>query len=92
MYNLKDTVSPTDRYLGANVGKWQFSDGSNYWWMNGRDFIANAINLAKKLMDQKGKVIVYGKQAKRPMLISYTFRFITKSSLLKVLYTLALLC
>ena len=31
MYNLKDTVSPPDRYLGANVGKWQFSYGSNCW-------------------------------------------------------------
>ena len=31
MYNLKDTVSPPGRYLGANVGKWKCSDGSNCW-------------------------------------------------------------
>ena len=27
MYNLKDAVSPPDRYLGDNVGKWKFSEG-----------------------------------------------------------------
>ena len=31
MYNLKDTASPPDRYLAANVVKWQFSDDSNCW-------------------------------------------------------------
>ena len=29
IYDLKDIVNPLDRYLGANVGKWQFTDGSN---------------------------------------------------------------
>ena len=71
MYNLKYTVSPLDQYLGANVGKWQFFDASNFWWMNVRDYIANTINLAKNLMEQKGKVFVYGKQAKRPMIMNY---------------------
>ena len=51
MYDLKDSVSPPDLYLGDNVGKWQFWDGSNCWWTNGRDYIENAISLAKKLME-----------------------------------------
>ena len=71
MYDLKDAVSPPDRYLGANVGKWNFSDGSNCWWTNVRDYTANMINLSKKLMEHKGKMFVYGKQAKRPMIIRY---------------------
>ena len=29
MYDLKETVSLPDQYIGANVVKWQFSDGSN---------------------------------------------------------------
>ena len=66
IYDLKEAVSPQDRYLGANFGKWQFLDGSNCRWMNGRDYITNAINLAKKLMEQKGKVFMYGKLAKIP--------------------------
>ena len=70
MYNLKDTVIPPDQYLGANVGKWKFSDGSNCQWMNGRDYIANAINLPNNFMEKKGKVFVYGKRAKGPMLMS----------------------
>ena len=71
MYDLKDTVIPPDQYLGANIGKWKFSEGSNYWWMNCRDYIANKINLTQKLMSQKGKVFLYGKRVKRPVLMSY---------------------
>ena len=71
MYDLKDTVSHPDRYLGANVGKWQFLDGSKFWWMNGRDYTANVINLSKKIMEKKGKVFVYGKRAKRQIIMSY---------------------
>ena len=51
MYNLKDRVSPLDQYLGANAGKWQFLDGSNFWWMNGRYCITNAINPSKNIME-----------------------------------------
>ena len=39
--------------------------------MNVRYYIAIAISLAKKLMEQKGKASVYGKRAKRPMQMSY---------------------
>ena len=50
IYNLKDTVSPPDCYLGANVGKWQLSDGKHFLWINGRYYIENVISLAKKLL------------------------------------------
>ena len=39
--------------------------------MNGRDYIANVINLSKNIMEQKVKVFVYVKWAKRTMLIRY---------------------
>ena len=39
--------------------------------MNSRDYIENAIHLAKKIMEKKEKVFVYGKQSKRPMLMRY---------------------
>ena len=39
--------------------------------MNDRDYTADAINLAKNLMEQKGKVFVYVKMAKRPTIMSY---------------------
>ena len=35
------------------------------------DYISNDINLANKLMEQKVKVLVYGKRANRPMQIIY---------------------
>ena len=50
IYDLIYTLSPPDQYLGTNVGKWQFWDGSNFWCMNGRDYTTNVINLSKKLM------------------------------------------
>ena len=71
MYYLKDTVIYQDLYLGANVGKWQFSDVSNFWWMNDRDYTVKAINLSQKFMEQNRKVFMYGKQAKRPMITRY---------------------
>ena len=39
--------------------------------MNGRNCIENAINLDKKVMEEKGKVFVYRKQVKIPMLMIY---------------------
>ena len=70
MYDLKHILISPDRYLRDNVGKWKFSNGSNCWWMNGRDYTANTINLANNIMDQKGKVFVYGRHSKRPMILS----------------------
>ena len=71
IYDLKYTVITTDRYLGANFGKLTFLDESTCWWINGRDYISNSINLSKKIMEQKGKVFVYVKREKIPMIISY---------------------
>ena len=59
MYDLKETVIPPDQYLGANVGQCQFLYGSNFWWMNGRGYIVNAINLSNNIMEEKVKVFVY---------------------------------
>ena len=39
--------------------------------MNGRDYTANVINLSNNIMEQKGKVFVYGKRANIPMIMSY---------------------
>ena len=71
IYDLKYTVIPPDRYLGANFGNLTFLDGSTCWWINGRDYISNSINLSKKIMEQKGKVFVYVKRENIPTIISY---------------------
>jgi hypothetical protein len=31
IYDLKDTVKPPKRYLGANIRKWQLPDGREVW-------------------------------------------------------------
>ena len=57
--------------LRDNFVKWKFLDNSKFWWVNVRDYIANAIDLANNIMEQKGKMFVYVKQSKRKMLIIY---------------------
>ena len=39
--------------------------------MNGRYYAVNAKNLSNNIMEQKGKVFVYGKQEKKQILMSY---------------------
>mmetsp|Transcript_34844 Transcript_34844/g.53424 ORF Transcript_34844/g.53424 Transcript_34844/m.53424 type:complete len:131 (-) Transcript_34844:586-978(-) len=39
--------------------------------MNGKDYVKNAVKLAKDLMDSKELELVYGKKCKRPMLKDY---------------------
>ena len=66
-YDLRDTVKPPDRYLGANVGRWQLSDGREVWCMDGKDYVKNAVKLAKDLLESKGLQFTYGKKCQRPM-------------------------
>jgi len=70
-YDLKDTVKPPERYLGANIGKWQLSDGREVWCMSGQDYVKNAVKLAKDLLEQKGMTMTHGKKSARPMPQNY---------------------
>jgi hypothetical protein len=71
IYDLKDTVKPPERYLGANIKKWQLPDGREVWSMSGKDYVKNAVKICKDLLATNGKTLKSGRQAKRPMARTY---------------------
>ena len=66
-YNLRDSVKPPERYLGANTSKWQLPDCCEVWSMSGKDYLKNAINVAKEMASIDGLTFSSGKKAERPM-------------------------
>jgi Reverse transcriptase (RNA-dependent DNA polymerase) len=42
-YRLKD-IGPPTRYLGAEIGKYQFADGNIAWYMSAQQYLKQAIN------------------------------------------------
>jgi hypothetical protein len=71
IYDLKDTVKPPKRYLGANILQWQLEDGRECWAMSGRDYVKNAVNICKELLAGDGKTLRTGRNAERPMAMTY---------------------
>ena len=70
-YDLKDTVKPPERYLGANIGRWKLPDGRETWCMSGKDYIKSAIVQARKMLERKSRALPTGKQVNRPMRKDY---------------------
>jgi len=71
VYDLKDTVKPPDRYLGANVSKWQLPDGREVWSMSSNDYVTNAIKVVKDMLTERGLQLPTGKTTRRPMRKDY---------------------
>jgi Reverse transcriptase (RNA-dependent DNA polymerase) len=71
IYDLKDTVKPPERYLGANILRWQLEDGRECWAMSGKDYVKNAVNICKGLLAGDGKTLRTGRNAERPMAMTY---------------------
>jgi Reverse transcriptase (RNA-dependent DNA polymerase) len=71
IYDLKDTVKPPERYLGANIREWQLPDGRTVWSSSGKDYVKNAVNICKDLLHSDGKHLKSGKTAERPMPKTY---------------------
>ena len=66
LYDLKDTVKPPERYLGNNINKYQLPDGREAWAMGGKDYVANAVKVAKEIATKNGMNLPGGERAKRP--------------------------
>jgi hypothetical protein len=60
IYDLKDTVKPPERYLGANIKKWQLPDGQEVWSMSGKDYVKNAVKICKEMLMKDGKTLKSG--------------------------------
>ena len=71
IYDLKDTVKPPERYLGANIKRWQLPDGRECWAMSGKDYVKNAVNICKGMLAEDGLVLKTGKGTERPMPKTY---------------------
>jgi len=71
VYDLKDTVKPPERYLGANILRWQLPDGREVWAMSGKDYVKNAVAIVKGLLAEDGKQLRNGRHTERPMPKSY---------------------
>jgi hypothetical protein len=67
IYELKaDSVGPPDRYLGANVGKYQLEDGSEAWFMSAHDYVKSACSNVASMLEKEGLKLPTGRQAERP--------------------------
>jgi hypothetical protein len=71
IYDLKDMVKPPERYLGANIKKWQLPDGQEVWSMSGKDYVKNAVKICKEMLLTDGKTLRSSKKAERPMAQTY---------------------
>ena len=71
LYDLKDTVKPPQRYLGANIDRWTLPDGRDVWSMSGRDYLKNSIKTVKEMLKADGIQFPGGKRAERPYPKSY---------------------
>jgi hypothetical protein len=71
IYDLKDTVKPPERYLGASIKKWQLPDGREVWSMSGKDYVKNAVKICKEMLLTDGKTLRSGRNAERPMARTY---------------------
>jgi hypothetical protein len=57
VYELGTSVKEPDRYLGANVLRWQCPDGRWVWAMDAKDYVKNAVNIVKELLAQDALVL-----------------------------------
>ena len=71
IYQLKDGVGPTDRYLGDSVGKFQLHDGSVAWEITCVDYTKGAIEKFMKTLQVSGTALNNFGYGKRPYPPSY---------------------
>ena len=54
-YDLKgDSYDKPDRYLGANIGEFEFDDGTKTTYMGSFDYVRNSVEIAKGLAEKHG--------------------------------------
>lgn len=71
LYRLKnDEVAPPDRYLGANVGKYQLPDGRWVWSISANDYVKSAVKNLRETLKSEGRDLPM-KDAERPFPKSY---------------------
>ena len=62
VYDLKDTVRPPKRCLGANVGTCANEHGQEMWTLSSDDYVKNTTKLVKEMLQKEGKELPTGKK------------------------------
>eukprot|EP00957_Ditylum_brightwellii_P157125 11958691-Ditylum_brightwellii.AAC.1 len=67
LYELKeDSIGVPQRYLGANVGKYQLEDESFYWLTSAYDYCKAAVRNTRELLDKEGIKLAAERKADCP--------------------------
>jgi hypothetical protein len=66
--NKEGSVGVPDRYLGANVGKFQLEDGSEAWYMSAYDYVKSVCTNVATLLAQDELKLPTCKVTDRPWL------------------------
>jgi hypothetical protein len=71
IYDLKDKVKPPERYLGANIIRWQLNNGRECWAMLGKDYVKNAVRICKDLLAGDQRTLRTSQNADRTIAMTY---------------------
>jgi len=72
LYRLKDdTVGPPNRYLGANIGKFQLSSGFECWSASARDYVKSAVRNMEDVLSQDDVSSKLRNRVDRPLPLAY---------------------
>ena len=55
LYRLKEEPAEPERYLGANVGKYEFQDGSKAWYQSSEEYLKNAVRIVDDKLEEAGR-------------------------------------
>ena len=55
LYRLKEPPEAPNRYLGANIGEYEFADGGKAWYQSSDDYIKAAVKNVDKQLEDDGQ-------------------------------------
>jgi hypothetical protein len=74
-YRIKEgSLGPPTRYLGADISKFQLSNGEEYWSMSARSYVKNAVKNLEETLQSEGETLsdyTTKKQSERPYSVNY---------------------
>ena len=72
MYHLKDeSVGRPERYLGANIGRFQLKSGLECWSASAKDYVKSAVRNMEEVLAQDAIPSKLRNRVDRPLPIAY---------------------
>jgi hypothetical protein len=70
IYRIKEgSLGPPERYLGADISKYQLPNGKEAWAMSARSYVKAAVKNIESILDKEG--LKLRAKTDRPMVLSY---------------------